>query len=187
MVFFAAVFVLWAIFWSFAIQFASGYAGKLGAAALAWGPAILLAWFAVARALRRERLHDEALSAIGVAKGTGFDHAEDGSGIAINPKSKSIVLVGDGGYRTYGYGEIRSWVNQDERPSGVAGYGVGGSVQAAAHNVRAAREAAANTGLFVEVRDVERPRWRVAMKDRTTRARWMELLRQEINEGGASA
>lgn len=181
--FLAVIAVLWGAFWSMGIKFASGFDGKLGTVLLAWGPAVLLAWFVIAKALRREKLHDAALASLGVAKGTGFDHAEDGTGIAINVKSRAVVLIGDGGYKTYGYDQLRSWLDKEERPTGV----VGGTVQGAAHNIRAAREAAANTGLFVTVKDVERPQWRVAMKDRMARARWMELLRQEISEGGASA
>lgn len=180
--FFAVITVLWGAFWSFGIQFASGFDGKLGTVVLAWGPAVLLAWFVIDRALRREKLHDAALDSLGVAKGTGFDHSEDGTGIAINVKSRAVALIGDGGFKTYGYEQLRSWVDRETRPTGV----VGGTVQAAADNVRAAREAAANTGLFVAVKDVERPEWRVAMKDRMARARWMELLRQQINETPAS-
>ncbi|WP_426212286.1 DUF4755 domain-containing protein [Massilia sp. TWP1-3-3] len=180
--FLAVITVLWGTFWSFGIKFATGFDGKLGTAALAWGPAVLLAWFVIGRALRREKLHDAALESLGVAKGAGFDHSEDGTGIAINVKSRAVALVGDGGFKTYGYEQLRSWVDREERPTGV----VVGTVQGAAHNVRASREAAANTGLFVTVKDVERPEWRVAMKDRMARARWMELLRQQINETPAS-
>jgi hypothetical protein len=181
--FLAGVAILWGVFWSFGIKFASGFDGKLGTVLLAWGPAVLLAWFVIGRTLRREKLHDAALESLGVAKGAGYDHSEDGTGIAINVKSRSVALIGDGGYKTYGYDQLRSWLDKEERPTGV----VGGTVQGAAHNIRAAREAAANTGLFVTVKDVERPQWRVAMKDRMARARWMELLRREISEGGASA
>jgi hypothetical protein len=44
------------------------------------------------------------------------------------------------------------------------------------------RDAAANTGFFVTVRDVDNPKWRIEMRDEATQARWMEILRQEINE-----
>ena len=55
-------------------------------------------------------------------------------------------------------------------------------MQAIEANARAAKQASANTGLFVLVKDVENPRWRIAMKDEGTQARWMEILRQEVNE-----
>jgi hypothetical protein len=42
--------------------------------------------------------------------------------------------------------------------------------------------AAANTGFFVAVRDVDNPIWRVEMTDAGREARWMEILRQEINQ-----
>jgi hypothetical protein len=43
-------------------------------------------------------------------------------------------------------------------------------------------DAAARSGFFVEVRDIDHPRWRIAMKDEAQQARWMEILRQEIKE-----
>ena len=35
---------------------------------------------------------------------------------------------------------------------------------------------------FVTVRDIDNPKWRIAMSDSNTQARWMEILRQSINE-----
>lgn len=187
MVFFTVVCLLWAMFWSMAIAFATGFLGKMGTFLLAWGPVTVLVWYALARAAGRDKLHAAMLGALGVQAGQGFDHAEAGTGIALDPTSKTLALLGDGGYRFYTYDKVREWVNSEERASGVVGFGLAGTASAAGANVRAAREAAANTGLFVSVKDVERPRWRIAMKDNAMRARWMELLQQEINEGGAAA
>ncbi|MES2316210.1 MAG: DUF4755 domain-containing protein [Pseudomonadota bacterium] len=149
---------------------------------MAWGPLCLLAAFVFARAMRREKLHAAMLSALGIAPGQGLDHSENGTGIALDPKAKILALLGRGGYQVYAYDKIREWASNEERASGVVGAGLIGAVGAAGNNIRAAREAEANTGLFVTVKDLDNPQWRVAMKDRTMRARWMELLQQEINE-----
>jgi hypothetical protein len=180
------VVLIWGLVLSTAVAFASGFMGKLGTVLLAWAPLALLAWYVIARSLGRERLHTAMLSSLGIQEGLGLDHAEDGTGIAVNPKAKTVGLLADGVYQSYGYDKIREWASNEERASGVVGVGVQGAIGAAGANIRAAREAAANTGLFVTVKDVGRPLWRVVMKDKAKRAQWVELLQQEINEGGVS-
>lgn len=180
------VLVIWGMFWSMAIPFATGFFGKLGTVLLAWGPVAVFAWFHIARAFGREKLHAAMLGGLGIVAGQGLDHSEDGTGIALNPKTMTLGLLGEGGYQFYGYDKIREWASNEERAGGVVGVGVQGSVAAAGANIRAAREAKANTGLFVTVKDVGRPSWRVAMADKATRARWMEILQQELNEGGVA-
>lgn len=178
--------LIWAIFWTSAAAFASSSMGKFGTILLAWAPVALLAWYAIARSLGRERLHAAMLSSLGIQEGLGLDHAEDGTGIAVNPKAKTVGLLADGVYQSYDYDKIREWASNEERAYGVVGVGLQGSIGAAGANIRAAREAAENTGLFVTVKDVGRPLWRVVMKDKAKRAQWVELLQQEINEGGVA-
>lgn len=176
------VFFVWAIVVSTMVPFALGFFAKLLTALVAWAPVALFAWYCIARAIGREKLHAAMLGALGIVAGQGLDHSEEGTGIALDRKSKTLGLLCDGGYQLYPFDKIREWVSNEERASGVVGVGVQGAIGAAGMNIRAAREAAANTGLFVKVMDVGRPSWRVAMKDKAMRARWMEILQQEINE-----
>lgn len=176
------VFFAWAIVVSTMVPFASGFFAKLLTVLVAWAPLALFAWFCVARAIGREKLHAAMLGELGIVAGQGFEHSEDGTGIALDPKSKTLGLLCDGVYQLYAFDTIREWASNEERPGGVVGVGVQGAIGAAGANIRAAREAAANTGLFVTVKDVGRPSWRIAMKDRAMRARWMEILQQEVNE-----
>jgi hypothetical protein len=48
-------------------------------------------------------------------------------------------------------------------------------------NARAARR---NSGLFITARDVDYPKWRVAMDNETLQQRWLEMCNQELREGG---
>jgi len=179
---------IWAMLATFGVMDAKGFMDTVGMAMLAYGPIAFFAWYRVNRAMAGEKLRKDMLAAFGVVEGAGFDHFEDGTGIAINPKAKMVAIMARGGYQAYEYSQVRSWVVQEERAgAGVVGFGLAGATTAAAHNVRMAREAAANTGLFLVVKDLDNPEWRVAMSDKKTRARWMELLRQEINEGGVAA
>jgi len=106
--------------------------------------------------------HAEMLEAGGVAPSRGWDHIEEGTGIAINSKERLVLLLAGGGrvYKSYDYEAVRGW-GQSEGPAGA--------------------------GLFVSVVDREMAEWRVSMKDRAERARWMEILSREIHEGAAQA
>lgn len=186
--FFATIFVIWGLVFSMFVPFAGGGLAALGVFAFAWAPTGALVWFVLHRAGQREKLHRAMLDAAGVAQGTGFDHAEDGTGIALNRSKRELALLADGEWRTYGYEQIREWAIQAQKAGTVvAGFGVVNGISAAGASARMAREAKANTGLFLTVKDLARPQWRVAMKEPMVRARWMELLRQEINEGGVAA
>lgn len=41
--------------------------------------------------------------------------------------------------------------------------------------------------MFLNMRDVDHPEWRVSMFDSADRARWAEILRQELREVGIAA
>ncbi|MRW84577.1 DUF4755 domain-containing protein [Pseudoduganella sp. FT26W] len=183
--FFATIFALWGLFFSIFIPAAPGGLAALGLCAFAWGPMGLLVWFALYRAGQREKLHREMLGAVGVPQGTGFDHAEEGTGIALSRAKRQIGVLVDGVWKIYPYDDIRKWAIQEQTAGRVVGgLGVANNVAATGANARMAREASANTGLFLTVKDLQAPQWRVAMKEPMVRARWMELLQQEINEGG---
>ncbi len=64
----------------------------------------------------------------------------------------------------------------------IVGGNLASATAALGANLAAERDAKARTGLFVEVRDVDRPRWRVAMRNEAMQARWREILDQQINE-----
>lgn len=145
-------------------------------------PTGLLVWSLIKRAGGREAAHQSMLQAAGVAQGAGFDHSEEGTGIAINKQGKTLSLLMGGFHKTYPYADIREWQSIKETAGAAVGVGVSGGLAAMGASERMKRDAAANTGFFVTVRDVDNPKWRIEMKDEATQARWMELLRQEINE-----
>jgi hypothetical protein len=141
-------------------------------------PTVLLVWFLIHRASKREAAHQAMLREAGVSQGSGFDHAEADTGIALNKQAKTLTLLIGAFHKTYSFADIREWEAIKETPGVV----VGGNLAAVGAEVAMNRRAAANTGFFVTVRDVDNPKWRIAMKDKPTQARWMELMRQEVNE-----
>ena len=151
-------------------------------------PLALMIWAGQARKARWARARADMLEAAGVGPGD-FHHGEDDSGIALNRSARAVTLLDAGQWKTYPFDDVRGWKAYLARPGqvGAIGGNLGSAVAAMSAEANMKRDAAADTGLFVEVRDIERPRWRVAMKDERTQARWVELLRQEINEGRAEA
>lgn len=175
---------LWALFWSALGLSAFGEHFLVGFGWLAMGlaPLGLLIWFVFNRATNRESAHAAMLNEAGIQASSGCDHAENGAGIAINKQAKTLSLMINGFWKTYPYADVRGWETRKERAGQVVGVGLQGGALALGANVRAEREAAANSGLFVTVKDVDNPKWRIDMHDEGIQARWMEILRQELNE-----
>ena len=151
--------------------------------AIGWGPLALLLWWKSIKAGKGADRHAAALAESGIPQGQGLDHSEGGTGIAIDRPFKLLMLIGPGGHKSYPYADVRGWSARAEK----AGYVRGNNIQATGAKIRMEMEAKNATGLFVTVRDIDQPEWRVAMKDAATRARWMEILQQEINEDGVAA
>lgn len=154
---------------------------SLFGAAVAFGPLALVFWTLKRRAGKWKSVYADMLRDAGVAQGAGYDWFEDGTGVALNRQARTLTLLANGAWKTYPLAEVREWETRVERGGKAVGFGVQGELQAFAANASASQQALANTGLFVRVKDVERPMWRVSMSQ-AVQARWMEILRQEINE-----
>ena len=174
-------FWMWACLLTF-VGFISQRGGFLVFLMIGWAPLAVILWLQRSGARNFQATHAALLSEAGVASGAGFDHVEDRTGIAINRATRTLVLTAGEVSKTYRYADVREWSSRKE----TAGVALGGSVQALGANVKMEREAKKNTGLFITVRDVDHPQWRVSMKNEKDRLRWVEILQQEINEGGVA-
>lgn len=132
---------------------------------------------------KADAAQEAMLASVGVSPGAGFDHSEDGSGVALNRHSKILALRIGEKWKSYPFTDVRGWEANKERAGEIVATGVSASFVAMTANIRASKDAAAASGLFVTVRDIDNPKWRVAMADSNKQARWMEILRQSINEG----
>ncbi|MBY0367788.1 MAG: DUF4755 domain-containing protein [Burkholderiaceae bacterium] len=134
---------------------------------------------------RRESLAAELLSLVGAKAGDPGVHVHNGMkcGIAINPATQKLALAKKGTRKAYSFDDVREWSSSKETAGHVmpVGGGLALGMMAAAQNGAAAGAAAARTGFFVSVRDIEHPKWRVEMPNIEDQARWMEILRQGIN------
>lgn len=128
-----------------------------------------------------------------------FHHSEAKSSISLNEKNNEIVLSNsDGVVKSYPFASIRGWEIKEETAGQAPGRIVTGlrpgMIQGAfanqnADNVhqQALRQAALNTGLFIQVKDIDYAEWRISMLNKADRKRWFEILTQAINEGGVAA
>ncbi|WP_295991966.1 DUF4755 domain-containing protein [Rugamonas sp.] len=132
-------------------------------------------------------IHSAMLNAAGVAPNSGCDHAEQDSGIAVNIRARTLTLLSKGKWKTYPFSDIRQWATNKSTAGeqivvGGGALGFAAMAGAASANAAAAERAEMASGFFVTVRDIENPKWRVAMRSLATQDRWMEILTQAINE-----
>lgn len=138
---------------------------------------------------RRASAHAEMLAGAGVSPNAGWDHSEQDSGVAINMAARTLTLLSNGKSKTYPFSDVREWSTNLATARQVVpiGGGFAGAVAMGSANIAAGLQAASATGLFVTVRDIENPKWRIEMSSEAVQARWMEILEQAINESHAPA
>lgn len=93
------------------------------------------------------------------------------SAIALDTDNRILHLYENKQYRSYPFSEIRRWSCRI----------CNGDV-ANIRGLRANREA---TGFFIEVRDIDFPRWKIEFPVKglaQSHARWMEIFQQYVNE-----
>jgi hypothetical protein len=169
------------------VTLAAGAAGAV--AALSFG---LIVWFLAmrARSARADAntLKTVACEAVNVPVSSKFAHAERGTAIVLNSQTRRVAVSARGESKIYSYDDVRAWdVRKVSRAGGAVGYGLTGTIGAGSQNIAASMEADRQTGLFLTMRDIEHPEWRISMFGQDDRARWGEILRQELDDGTLQA
>lgn len=109
------------------------------------------------------------------------------SGVVLNPSEKAITLADTAStVKKYRYDEIRSWSNEEETAGETIGVGFHAGMAALGANARAKAKARENTGLFISVKDINHPVFRIGMQNKKDRQKWFEILTQELNEDGVN-
>lgn len=165
---------------------------KLGVGAAMFGvvfiPLVAVA-MAIVQTSQRRQHNDRAFG-----EGFKFSHLGGQTGIAIDPERKILRLRKDAYskrelIKDYPFSEVREFERVSMRGGqAVGGYmGVGmqgataatlGNIGLAAQNRRIARENQMASGIFITVKDIDHPKWRVAFGPEKDMDRWMEILRQ---------
>ena len=115
-----------------------------------------------------------------------YSHFHRDSGVALDTDAKEIHLLSKGVHKVYPYAKIRSWeTNVASGGMILAASGAGASLAATAANLRQSKINKASTGLFLEVKDIDFPKWQIEFPAKNIEQqlqRWMEILRQQVNE-----
>lgn len=124
-----------------------------------------------------------------------YTHEGVGTAIGLCPAERMVRLRAQfpSGVKVkdYSYDDIREWkfnissggmVHSFGRQSASASMGMGVA------NIIQKNKNESETGLFLQVRDIDHPEWQIKFPRSKQREheikRWMEILRQELNEGG---
>ena len=155
--------------------------GILGSAlmpflAIIFGPISVVGWLLLIIGLVKSFISGKGNNAF--SEGYKYSFSNSGTGIALSPEQKIIKLKDKRNVKEYPFSDVRKWSTNIS----TGGHFMGGGVQVAAHNVRTNRKNKVESGLFIQVKDIDNPEWRVAMMNKKEQDRWMEILQQTINE-----
>lgn len=123
--------------------------------------------------------------------GAGFTYSFEcnNSGIALSTDRQVVKLKEKKNIKEYAFVDIREW--ECNLASGgdivYTGGSFSGGMAVVGENMRNKKRNVAASGLFVTVRDIDNPVWRIEMMDKKSQQRWMEIMRQCLNEARGSA
>lgn len=104
------------------------------------------------------------------------------SGIGVDTDSRQLHLFSQGLDKIYSFSDVREWKINFSSGGGL----VGGGLPSIGANIANDKQNKKETGLFILVRDIENPVWRIEFdyNNNTDKElnKWMEILRQSINE-----
>lgn len=120
----------------------------------------------------RETVNDAAA----VCDGYKYCFKSEGSAIDACPDRKLLRLTDGKKQKEYAFADVRSW----DFKLVTGGHFLSGGAAAPGHIIRSNRENRRNNGLFVNVRDTDKPVWRINMVAAQDQERWKELLRQTV-------
>ena len=110
-----------------------------------------------------------------------FKHLYDGTGIALDTDNQIIYLKNGKLQKSYPFSEIREWKYNVQSGGTI----IGGGFRGLGHNLGTVRNNKKSSGLFISVRDIENPQWRVAFPYNTKMEgellKWMEIFNQYVN------
>lgn len=159
--------------------------GVLGATL---GAIPFLGWFLYPITIAGIKKGDNGSEASTAAKAFGngaqYAYVGDDTGIAIDTTQRVLRLKQGSTTREYPFEHVREWrthLSTGGEVFAAGNIGFTGISSVAGQNARVARDNRQASGLFFSVRDIDRPEWRIDMPSEKNQKRWMEILRQTIN------
>jgi hypothetical protein len=150
---------------------------------LFFGGMVYVGWLIYRIPAKKQQKNETALANLPEVKGADYKHIFNTSAIALNKGSQTLFLADGHTRKTYSFADVRKWSYEVLSGGGVVG---GGGLQQVAINRQVNQANRDGSGFFVEVRDIDHPKWQIKFehdsKMETELLRWMEILRQYINE-----
>lgn len=117
--------------------------------------------------------------------GYKYSFMNSDTAIAVSPERKIVRLKSGGVVKDYPFADVRNWETHLLTGGDIVATSatVQGGLAAVGANRRNAQMNKAGSGLFVNVRDIDHPSWRIVMLNKADQNRWVEILQQLINEG----
>lgn len=147
-----------------------------------------LGWFLYPVTLATIKKGDNGSETSSAAKAFGagaqYAYVGDDTGIAVDTQRRILRLKRGHRTKDYAFDQVRDWrtnLSSGGEVFAAGNIGMAGAAQVAGQNARAERENRKASGLFVHVRDIDMPEWRIDMPNEQNQRRWMEILRQAIN------
>lgn len=121
-------------------------------------------------------------------EGYKYCHFFDGTAIAVDPGKREVKLrttIPKRGVveKIYPMSSIRNVSTNVQTGGHMYGVGMSAGSVAIGHNIRVNRENKLASGIFLDVKDIEHPKWRIAfgMKDQVQQQRWYEIIQQALD------
>lgn len=142
---------------------------------------VLVAWRTWTLRLPKVEEHDIKIFQDRLPEGFGYPYYLDNTGYGINVEEDKIILVNGSSYKIYDRRAIRqiqsteaSWT---EYTGGRGWEAVGASLTSAENR----RNAFNDSGIFINVTDIDHPQWQIKVSDTYNRNRCYEILQQFLN------
>lgn len=115
-------------------------------------------------------------------QGAKYAYAGGGTAIAIDDARGVLRLKNGQVTKEYPFSEIREWRTRLLTGGEIIGGGGTAALAAGGANLKNAKENRKGSGLFISVRDIDHPEWRIDMPNEQSQKRWMEILTQLVNK-----
>ena len=138
-------------------------------------------WLASQPEVKMKKYREE-LASLNEYKDGKYKHMYKTCAIAVHPDKQKIFLANGAKIKYYNFNDVREWSYKIVTNGGVvAGAGLIGHLDNISSTIKGYEE----SGLFINVRDVENPVWHIHFESENLKDslnKWMEILRQSINE-----
>ncbi len=136
----------------------------------------------------KEKQAEEDFLSVPIVAEAEYKHVFSNTAIALNTKQRKVILASGEAMKSYDFSQIKSWKYEMYESGPTLGTGADGLSQAIRVAAEGMKYNNANSGIFIQVKDIEFPEWRIAFNFADTKKparkemlKWMEIFDQFVN------